>query len=74
MNYGSEFAAFTHGKGALSLLFDGYDFCHNEGEVIARIGYAKDADPFYTSTSIFCAKGQGYKVPWEKAESAMHCL
>ena len=74
MNYGSEFAAFTHGKGALSLLFDGYDFCHNEGEVISRIGYAKDADPLYTSTSIFCAKGQGYKVPWGKAESAMHCL
>ncbi|WP_298832067.1 translation factor GTPase family protein [uncultured Planococcus sp.] len=74
MNYSSEFAAFTHGKGALSLLFDGYDFCHNEDEVIARIGYAKDADPLYTSTSIFCAKGQGYKVPWEKAEKAMHCL
>lgn len=74
MNYSSELAAYTHGKGALSLLFDGYDFCHNEEEVIARIGYAKNADPLYTSTSIFCAKGQGYKVPWDKAEKAMHCL
>ncbi|MDN3439271.1 TetM/TetW/TetO/TetS family tetracycline resistance ribosomal protection protein [Planococcus sp. APC 3900] len=74
MNYSSEFAAFTHGKGALSLLFDGYDFCHNEDEVIARIGYDKNADPLYTSTSIFCAKGQGYKVPWDEAEQAMHCL
>lgn len=73
-NYSTEFAAFTHGKGALSLVFDGYDFCHNEEEVIARIGYAKEADPLYTSTSIFCAKGQGYKVPWDEAEKAMHCL
>ena len=74
MNYSSEFAAFTHGKGALSLLSDGYGFCHNEEEVIARIGYDKTADPLYTSTSIFCAKGQGYKVPWDEAEKAMHCL
>lgn len=74
MNYSSELAAYTHGKGALTLLFDGYDFCHNEEEVIARIGYAKTEDPLYTSTSIFCAKGQGYKVPWDRAEKAMHCL
>ncbi|MBT2571886.1 TetM/TetW/TetO/TetS family tetracycline resistance ribosomal protection protein [Planococcus sp. ISL-110] len=74
MNYGSELAACTHGKGALSLLFDGYDLCHHEEKVIARIGYVKTADPLYTSTSIFCAKGQGYKVPWDRAEKAMHCL
>lgn len=74
MNYSTEFAAFTHGKGALSLLSGGYDFCHNEAEVIERIGYDKDADPEYTSTSIFCAKGQGYKVPWDEARAAMHCL
>jgi ribosomal protection tetracycline resistance protein len=74
MDYSTEFAAFTHGKGSLSLLFGGYDFCHNEEEVIQKIGYNKDADPEYTSTSIFCAKGQGYKVPWKEAEAAMHCL
>lgn len=74
MNYSSELAAYTHGKGALNLLFDGYDLCHNEEEVIARIGYVKNADPLYTSTSIFCAKGQGYKVTWDQAKKAMHCL
>lgn len=73
MNYGKEFASFTHGKGSLSLLFGGYDFCHNEEKIIQQIGYDKDADPAYTSASIFCAKGQGYKVPWDKAEAAMHC-
>lgn len=74
MHYPTEFASFTHGKGMLSLLSDGYDFCHNEEEIIEQIGYNKDADPEYTSTSIFCAKGQGYKVPWQEAEDAMHCL
>lgn len=74
MNYSTTFASFTHGKGTLSLLFGGYDRCHNAEEVINSIGYSKDADPEYTSTSIFCAKGTGYKVPWYEAEQAMHCL
>jgi ribosomal protection tetracycline resistance protein len=73
MDYGAAFASFTHGKGALSLLFGGYDRCHNEEQVIERIGYNKEADPEYSSTSIFCAKGKGYAVPWDEAEKAMHC-
>ncbi|ANU25938.1 GTP-binding protein [Planococcus versutus] len=74
MTYSTEFAALTHGKGLLTLGFDGYDFCHNESHVISTIGYDKNADPLYTSTSIFCAKGQGYKVPWDEAQKAMHCV
>ncbi|CEG23462.1 Elongation factor G [Planococcus massiliensis] len=74
MNYSTEFASFTHGKGSLNLLFGGYDFCHNEEEIIQQIQYDKEADPAYTSTSIFCAKGHGYKVPWDEAEAAMHLL
>lgn len=74
MNYSTSFASFTHGKGTLSLLFGGYDHCHNKEEVIEKIGYNKEADPEYTSTSIFCARGKGYKVPWDEAEESMHCL
>lgn len=74
MNYSTIFSAYTNGKGALSLQFDGYDLCHNADEVIEKIGYRKDADPEYTSSSIFCAKGKGYSVPWDEAEEAMHCL
>ena len=58
MNYSTVFASFTNGKGALTLQFGGYDECHNSEEVIESIGYNKDADPEYTSTSIFCAKGK----------------
>lgn len=74
VDYTSQLASFTQGKGVLSLTLAGYDRCHNEEEVIERIGYNKDADPEYTSSSIFCAKGQGYTVPWDEAEEKMHGL
>ncbi|ANS74693.1 elongation factor G [Paenibacillus yonginensis] len=72
LDYPTEFAALTHGKGSLRLTFGGYDVCHNAEEVIARRCYDKNADPMYTSASIFCAKGAGFSVPWEEAERMMH--
>ncbi|MDF2921186.1 MAG: hypothetical protein K0R57_100 [Paenibacillaceae bacterium] len=74
MNYSAEFASFTHGRGSIRCVFGGYDRCHNAEEVIGRIGYRKEADPLYTSSSIFCAKGAGYSVPWDEAEAKMHLL
>lgn len=73
MDYSTQFAAYTNGKGALTLQFDGYDVCHNSEEIIEQIGYNKNADPEYSSSSIFCAKGKGYSVPWHEAKDAMHC-
>lgn len=72
LTYPTQFAAYTNGKGSLRLVFDGYDKCHNADEVIERIGYDKQADPAYTSNSIFCRHGKGYVVPWQEAEAAMH--
>ncbi|AOZ91185.1 GTP-binding protein [Paenibacillus crassostreae] len=72
MDYNSKLSSFTQGKGSLSLTFAGYDVCHNEQEVINRIGYNKGADAEYISSSIFCSKGQGYTVSWEEAEGMMH--
>lgn len=74
MNYAAELAAFTHGRGSIRCVFGGYGECHDAQEVIERIGYRKDADPLYTSASIFCAKGSGYSVPWQEAEAKMHLL
>jgi small GTP-binding protein len=74
MNYASELASFTQGKGVLNLVFGGYERCHNEAEVIDSISYNKNADPDYSSSSIFCAKGKGYAVSWDVAEAEMHCL
>lgn len=74
MGYPAEFSSFTSGKGSISLRPGGYEECHNPEEVGERIGYDKDADPDYSSSSIFCAKGKGYTVPWHEAEAAMHLL
>ncbi|OIK16654.1 elongation factor G [Bacillus sp. MUM 116] len=74
MTYSQELASFTQGKGRISLTFAGYYRCHNEKAVIERIGYDKSADPEYTSSSIFCSKGQGFTVKWDEAEGMMHCL
>lgn len=73
MDYSTEIIAFSKGKGSISLIYDGYDVCHNTEEVIEEIGYNKDADIEYTSTSIFCAKGVGYPVKWDEAMEHMHC-
>lgn len=74
MDYPSIFASFTNGKGAISLRSGGYEACHNPEQVKARIGYDKEADPDYSSSSVFCARGKGYSVPWHEAEAAMHLL
>ena len=42
MDYSLEFQALSKGKGGLSLMYGGYDVCHNAEEVIERIGYNKD--------------------------------
>ena len=73
MDYSTEVVAFTKGKGSISLIYDGYDICHNSEEVIENKGYNKNADINYTSTSVFCSHGQGYLVAWDKADEAMHC-
>ncbi|MGL4773484.1 MAG: GTP-binding protein [Clostridium sp.] len=74
MNYPLEFQTFTKGKGKISFRVLGYFPCHNESEVVERIGYNKNADREYTSTSIFCSKGESFLVPWDECEKYMHCL
>ncbi|MNW52261.1 Elongation factor G [compost metagenome] len=72
MDYGVELASMSHGKGSIMLKSGGYEPCHQTDKVIARKNYNKDADPAYTSSSIFCAKGQAYSVSWEEAPNKMH--
>ncbi|MBS3680322.1 TetM/TetW/TetO/TetS family tetracycline resistance ribosomal protection protein [Ornithinibacillus massiliensis] len=74
MDYPMKLASFTKGRGSMTLTFSGYDQCHNEEEIIKRIAYDKGADPEYTSSSVFCAKGAGFSVNWDEAEKMMHLL
>ncbi|MFL0249457.1 GTP-binding protein [Clostridium neuense] len=73
MNYAMEITEITNGKGRISFKFDGYDVCHNSEAVINEIGYNKNSDMEYTSTSVFCSKGQSYLVPGNEAKEYMHC-
>lgn len=72
MNYGVRLAAMTQGKGSMSLRVAGYEPCHQTGAVVEQRNYNKNADPAYSSASIFCAKGEGYAVPWGEAGQHMH--
>lgn len=72
LDYHETFTSFTQGKGILSFQFGGYDLCHNPDDVIAQISYDKDADPEYSSSSIFIKHGVGYTVPWDEAKKLMH--
>ncbi|KHD35875.1 elongation factor G [Clostridium acetobutylicum] len=74
MDYPAALSSFTKGRGRISLNFDGYDVCHNREEVIHNINYNKNKDIEYTSTSIFCSKGQAYKVEGSRVVEFMHCL
>lgn len=73
MTYSIELISFTKGKGSISLFFSGYDKCNNKEEIIKRIGYDKNLDIEYTSSSIFCSKGQGYIVEGKDVKEHMHC-
>ncbi|KEI98175.1 TetM/TetW/TetO/TetS family tetracycline resistance ribosomal protection protein [Clostridium botulinum] len=74
MDYSVEFISFTKGKGKFNFIFDGYDICHNEKDIIEKMAYDKSADIEYTSISIFCSKGQAFLAKYDEAEEYMHCL
>lgn len=72
-DYSLALRSFTHGEGSAMFLMDGYDVCHNADEVIAQTGYDPGADTEQPASSVFCSHGAGFNVPWNEAESWMHC-
>ncbi|MBS6820859.1 MAG: TetM/TetW/TetO/TetS family tetracycline resistance ribosomal protection protein [Roseburia sp.] len=70
--YGTEFAAFTKGRGRMTLSFCGYEPCHNESEVVKNCKYDPNADVENTADSVFCAHGSGFVVPWNEVAKHVH--
>lgn len=64
--------SYTKGKGTLFCTMKGYAPCHNSQEVIEEIGYAPEQDIENPSTSVFCAHGAGFIVPWDQVSQYMH--
>ena len=70
--YARDLAAFTAGRGRLSLELSGYDICHNAQSVIEAIGYEPERDLENSADSVFCAHGGGYNVRWCDVPEYMH--
>lgn len=71
-DYSNEVIAYTKGQGRLFCTFKGYEPCHNPEEVIAAIGYDSEADLQNPTGSVFCSRGAGFNVSWDKVEDYMH--
>lgn len=70
--YQSELTAYSKGQGSLSCIPAGYLPCHNTEEVLGRIGYDAERDLENPSSSVFCAHGAGFIVPWYQVPEYMH--
>lgn len=64
--------SYTKGKGSLFCTLSGYRPCHNEAEVIEQIHYDAEKDVANPSSSVFCAHGAGFIVPWNQVKDYMH--
>lgn len=71
-DYQREVAAYTRGRGRLSCSLRGYEACHNEDEVVAKIGYDFESDLQDPAGSVFCSHGAGFSVPWDQVKRYMH--
>lgn len=71
-SYQIEVNAYTRGRGSLFCTLGGYQPCHNEVEVIERIGYDSELDPDNPTGSVFCTHGAGFIVSWDQVENYMH--
>lgn len=70
--YQQEVTAYTRGRGHLFCTLGGYEPCHNAEEVIAAACYDPEADLDNPPSSVFCAHGAGFVVPWDQVEEYMH--
>lgn len=71
-DYSNEVKSYTGGEGRLALEFAGYEPCHNTEEVLAGCSYDPEADTENPSSSVFCAHGAGFVVPWYQVEDYAH--
>ncbi len=71
-DYPRQVISYTHGKGNVSLIYDGYEPCHNEAEIVEGMGYNPEADLENPPHSVFCAHGAGFHVPWQEVDSYKH--
>lgn len=70
--YQKDVTAYTRGQGRLTCTVKGYDVCHNTQEVLEQTDYDCERDLRNPSSSVFCAHGAGFVVPWDEVREYMH--
>ncbi len=70
--YSSEVAAYSHGKGHLSMTVSGYSTCHNQDKIIESYGYDPESDLANTGDSVFCSHGAGVNIKWYEVDNYTH--
>lgn len=71
-DYAAELAAFSGGRGRISLEAGDYRPCHNSEQVISEFGYDPEADTENSPDSVFCAHGAGTVIKWNRVREYMH--
>ena len=71
-DYIAEVISYTRGEGKLSCVADGYDECHNQDEIVEKVGYDPESDLRNPPHSVFCAHGAGYVVNWREVDEMKH--
>ena len=71
-DYSEDVAAYTRGRGRLSLRFSGYRPCPEQETVVAASGYDPEGDLENSPDSVFCAHGGGFTVKWSQVPEHMH--
>lgn len=71
-DYQKEITAYTQGEGHITCTLKGYFPCHNTMEILEKTQYNPESDMENPASSVFCAHGAGYLVPWYESEAHMH--
>lgn len=71
-DYASVLAAYSSGRGRMSLRPAGYKPCHNTDEVLSGISYDPEADLLNSPDSVFCSHGAATLIKWNEADENMH--
>ncbi|WP_300844963.1 NYN domain-containing protein [uncultured Acetatifactor sp.] len=71
-SYQSEVNAYTRGLGRFSCSLQGYEPCHDTEQVMEQFGYDPEADVENPASSVFCAHGAGFVVPWDQVPEYAH--
>ena len=71
-DYPADVAAYTKGRGRLSLRFDGYRPCPDQEKLVEAANYNPTADLENSPDSVFCVHGGGFNLKWDEVPEHMH--